>query len=382
MKKLLIISFSDIQNDPRVQRQIQLLKQHYLVTVIGFGCCPAKDVDWYSVCRPPRTFVSRLKNILLLITRQFERAYWSRDENRIALQLLDEKKFDLLVANDICALPLALKVANGAANNSPVLLDAHEYAPLEHEDNVVWRLYMQPYVNYLCKAYLHRVAAMTTVCEGLAKQYERVFALKPEIIANAPTYQALAPSEIDNEHIRLIHHGGAIPGRHLELMIDMMNYLDERFTLDFMLMPSKPDYLLKLKKLALVNKRIRFLEPVSMMDISKAINKYDLGVYILKPNNFNNANALPNKIFEFVQARLGVAIGPSPEMARVVDQYKLGLVAEDFSPMTLARKLNTLTREQIVQFKANAHAAASELCFEKNAEILLNEIKQLECRPV
>lgn len=375
MKKLLIISFSDVQSDPRVQRQIRLLRQYYRVTAIGFGSCPADGIVWHSIRLPLRSLVSRLKNISLLITRQFERAYWNKEANRIALQLLDGKKFDVVIANDIYALPLALRVAN----DTPVLLDAHEYAPLEHEDNVVWRLYMQPYVSYLCKAYLHRAAAMTTVCEGLARQYERAFRFKPKIITNAPTYQTLVPSEIDNKHIRLIHHGGAIPGRHLELMIEMMNYLDERFTMDFMLMPSNPGYLLKLKKLASVNKRIRFLEPVSMLNISKTINKYDVGVYILKPNNFNNANALPNKIFEFVQARLGVAIGPSPEMTRVVEQYKLGVVAEDFNPMTLARKLNTLTREQIVHFKANAHAAASELCFEKNAEILLNEIKQLEC---
>lgn len=373
MKKLLVISFSEVKNDPRVHRQIQLLSKHYDVSVVGFGRRPLDDIEWMQIQTPPRSFIHRLHNNFLLLSRQFEKVLWNKVENTVALQLLQGKKFDLVLANDIYALPLALKVAN----DSPVLLDAHEYASLEHEDNLLWRLRMQPYVNWLCETYLSHVDAMLTVCEGLANRYQQVFGITPKIVINAPVFQVLDPSEIDGDQIRLIHHGGAIPGRHLETMIDMMHLLDERFTLDFMLVPSNLNYLGKLKKLAAGNKRIRFLKPAPMPEISKTINQYDLGVYILKPNNFNNLHALPNKIFEFIQARLGVAIGPSLEMAKVVNAYKVGVVANDFTPMALANKLNALTRSDIVEFKNNAHAAANELCFEKNADILINEVNRL-----
>jgi hypothetical protein len=289
------------------------------------------------------------------------------------LSLLDGQKFDLILANDLEALPLALRIAGKV----PVLLDAHEYAPLEHEDVFWWRLIVQPYMEYLCRKYLNQTNGMLTVCEGLADEYARVYGVKPKLLMSAPVFQSISPSLVDERRVHLIHHGGAMPGRNLELMIEMMGYLDERFTLDFMLMPSNAKYLAKLKQQAVNHPRIRFLEAVPMLEISKTINNYDLGVYILKPNSFNNAHALPNKFFEFVQARLGIAIGPSPEMARLVESYKLGVVANDFTPRALAQRLNALTTADIVKFKEAANVAANELCFEKNAEVLLGEVQRL-----
>ena len=70
------------------------------------------------------------------------------------------------------------------------------------------------------------------------------------------------------------------------------------------------------------------------------INKYDMGVFLLPPINFNYENTLPNKLFDFIQARLGIAIGPTPEMAEIVNHYKIGLVSEHFTAASLASRLS------------------------------------------
>jgi hypothetical protein len=96
------------------------------------------------------------------------------------------------------------------------------------------------------------------------------------------------------------------------------------------------------------------------------LNDFDLGVYLLEPNSFNNRYALPNKFFEFLQGRLGVAIGPSPEMARIVRDTGAGIVAPDFRPETLAAALNRLTADDVRRFKQAAHAAARTYSAEAN----------------
>lgn len=373
MRKLLIIAFSVIKNDPRVFRQVQSLRDQYQVTVIGLGSCPMSGIDWIAINTPARTLLDRLKYGALLGLRQFESAYWSRAVHLVALSLLGGQKFDLILANDLDALPLALRIAV----DSPVLLDAHEYAPLEYEDVFLWRLIVQPYREYLCRTYLRRTKGMLTVCDGLADEYARVYGVKPKLLMNAPTYQYLKPSPVEEGIVRMIHHGAAIPSRHLEQMIEMMQFLDQRFRLDFMLLSANQDYLNHLKKLASGDSRISFVDPVAMLDIPKVSNQYDVGIFLLPPVNFNYKNALPNKLFEFVQARLGIAIGPSPEMARLVERYKLGVVANDFTPQALAKRLNALTTADIVKFKEAANVAALELCFEKNAEVLIDEIQRL-----
>ena len=47
-------------------------------------------------------------------------------------------------------------------------------------------------------------------------------------------------------------------------------------------------------------------------------NQYDVGVFLLPASFPNQVHVLPNKLFDYIQARLAVAIGPSHEMAEVV----------------------------------------------------------------
>ena len=173
----------------------------------------------------------------------------------------------------------------------------------------------------------------------------------------------------------MVHHGGAVRSRRIENMIDIMAYLDKRFSLDLILVPSDPHYLNELKNRAKGMSRVRFLSPLPMTSLPEQLNSYDLGLYLLPPNNFNNRYALPNKFFEFIQARLAIAIGPSPEMGKFVNEYGFGVLAEDFSPKSLANKLNQLTREQIARYKTLSHAAARKLSFEANTETLLGIVK-------
>ena len=114
----------------------------------------------------------------------------------------------------------------------------------------------------------------------------------------------------------------------------------------------------RLKALAAGNPRIAFRDPVAPLRIVPESTHYDIGLFLLEPVNFNYEHALPNKIFEFIQARLAVAIGPSPEMARLVRRYDCGVVAPSFEPRAMAAALNALTPAEIDRLKANAHRAA------------------------
>jgi glycosyltransferase involved in cell wall biosynthesis len=220
---------------------------------------------------------------------------------------------------------------------------------------------------------------MITVCEGIAKEYQHVFGVSAsEIITNAPAWHPeLEPSVLMPNRIRMVHHGGVSPDRRLDLMIELLKQLDQRFSLDFFLVSSNPDYLTVLKRQAAGEPRIRFCAPVAISDIVNVLQPYDLGLYLLPPTNFNNRMALPNKFFEFIQARLGVAIGPSPEMARLVREYDCGLVAEDFSVAALKQGLEKLTPEKIMYYKQQSQHAAGELCAERNGERLQTLIANL-----
>jgi hypothetical protein len=373
MKSILILSFSVIKSDPRVMRQVRLLEGKYRVTVSGFGPGPDADIEFIEITKPQVSFLQKAIWAIKLFSRLFENYYWNLPQVRNGFEAIQGRNFDLLIANDIAALPLALRLAG----NALVLIDAHEYSPREFDDKWLWRLLFAPYHEALCSRYLPQAAAMTTVCKGIADEYAKEYGVSASVVFNAPLEQGLEPSPGLPGRIRLIHHGSAIRSRHLGVMVEMMRHLGEKFTLDFMLVETDPVYMAELREMAREDRRVRFVEPVAMPEICRHLNQYDVGIYLLPPVNFNHEHALPNKFFEFIQARLAVAIGPSPEMALIVEEYSLGVIADSFEPRALAAALERLTDESIRGYKLAADRAARELNYEAAGRVLLHEIERL-----
>jgi glycosyltransferase involved in cell wall biosynthesis len=372
MKRILIIALSEIQRDPRVMRQIAALRDEYELTVAGYGDAPEGASDFILLPRKLSQW-EKLRGVVLLASGAYESFYWQNHRMQTALATLRGRTYDLVLANDVDVLLLALTVADSA----PVLLDAHEYAPRQFEDRLVWKTLFQPYVEYLCSTYLPKTAAMFAVCQGIAEEYKRRYGVDPIVVTNASVYVDLEPTDVEPNCIRMIHHGRSAPSRYLEGMIEMFAYLDDRFRLDFMLLPSNKRYLKRIRRLASSEPRIRFIDPVPMPEISARINAYDVGLFLLPPSNFNYRYALPNKFFEYIQARLAVAIGPSPEMVRYVREFDVGVASDTFEPGALAAKLNGLDAQDIGRMKEASHCAAKILHAENSKQCIRETVDNL-----
>ena len=369
----MIVAFTDLGRDPRVYRQIQFLKDGYTVTAAGLGNPKIPGVRYIPIPGSRNPFWKRNWDRCLLKAGCFERVYWGSRMVRAASELLGKEEFDLILANDMFTLPAAVRL--GRSRNAKVLLDAHEYQPRLY-DYWMFRFFYQKYWDYICKRYLPQIDGMVTVCSGIAEEYKRNYGVESGIITNAPFHEECEPSPTDQQ-IRLIHHGATIPSRRVENMIRLMDHLEERFTLDLILVNTKPGYLQKLQELSRSCGRIQWRDPVSMPQIVATLNAYDIGLYLMPPTSFNQKMSLPNKLFEFIQARLAVAIWPSPEMARVVREHDSGVVADDFTVAAMAEKLNSLSPEDIMNYKQNAHRAASVCCAESNRKVLLEIVDRL-----
>lgn len=103
---------------------------------------------------------------------------------------------------------------------------------------------------------------------------------------------------------------------------------------------------------------IRFVDPVPMPDIARTINKYDMGIFMLHPGAFNYRYSLPNKLFEYIQARLAIAIWPSPEMSKIVTSEGLGVVSSEYTNSSMSSSLGEVTAADIRKFKTNSDRVA------------------------
>jgi hypothetical protein len=360
MKKVLISSYSNLRTDLRIQRQIRALKEKYSLITAGLESANNHpEIPFVKLDVSVRPTAEKIRTFF-----DYENRYWDdtrlRDYNKLV-----EHSYDLVIANDVDTLPLAVRLKKD--KGCRIYFDAHEYHPLEFDDNFLWRATQKKFKTYLCREYLRYADRMSTVSQGIAEEYKKVFGVSSMVIRNASAYMALEPRRV-NTPIRLVHHGGAMKERNLDLMMDVAAALGNDYTLTFILIPSNKRYIAELKEKAKSHSNVFFEEPVSQDVLASKLNTFDIGIYLLKPTSFNNKFALPNKIFDFIQARLCIAIAPSPEMADLIRRYNLGVISNDFTVQTLKQAILSLSREQIYAYKLNAHKSARELSSDAELE--------------
>lgn len=359
----LVICFFDVHKHKRVLRQIEWLKARHEVWVAGFlssGSIPGVHCLEIQPSFRNLGFWKKALAAAEILAGRADLAYPVLYDFQNALQELRKIRFKLIVAHDFKPLPLVSQLPGAPGN---VLIEAHEFFyDMGTESKVI-----HEFNGQLLERYLTRFEHYMTVSYGIAEEYQKRIGKTFDVITSADEFVELSPTPVDPKRIRLIHHGLAHRSRQQELLIQMMDLLDERFELDLMLTAPYDGgarYLEELQELCRTRKRARIIPPVEPSQIVPFINSYDIGIAAWPPHCINHRFMLPNKFFEFVQGRLMVAIGPSPEMERFVRKFDLGIIAEDFKIETMAKHLNGLTHEQVHAYKERSHLHARELSSE------------------
>lgn len=350
---MLILSYSPIARDARVLKQVARFTREFDVTTCGYGPAPEGAVEHISI--PDDQRYNDLDGKLITLKR-YRKAYWRLSAVRWSREHLKGRRFDVAIANDVEAVPVAVKLKP----KHGVLADLHEYSPRLHDDHELWYQRITPWFEWVVRRYVTKAWSWSTVSRGIVDEYERNFGFHAELVTNAAPFHALEPTEVGRP-IRLVHSGACLRNRQLHLMAEAVASAENDVTLDFYLTANHPDYLDQLKEFAATTDRVRVLDPVPYSELIRTLNGYDVGVFVLPPITFNYRYALPNKLFDFIQARLGLVIGPSAEMQYYVDHYGLGLVADDFTVEAMRDAIEQLTPDSVTGYKAHADARAAEV---------------------
>jgi len=290
-----------------------------------------------------------------------ENIYWSTPANKDMYDAVLDDEYDIIHANDWDTLPIAVKSAK-RMKKTEIIYDAHEFATLEFEESLKFRLFYKKYREILETNYVKNAAKIITVSGLIARKMAHIYGVQPTVVMNCPDYTEMRVRETKTGNISLCHHGVYHSSRGIEELIKSLKYLDDGYKLNFRLI-CDANIKQKLNRLALETApgRIFFHQPVKPSEIVSTINQYDIGVYALRPVNFNSEAALPNKFFEFIMAGLCLCIGPTPEMKQVVEKYNCGVVAKGFDARSIADSIKSLSKDTIMDHKKKSLDAAQVL---------------------
>lgn len=375
MKRILILTTRPLHRGPRIIREIEALKNDYKIITLGITPPPFEFVEFIKI-----DMISIFERALHKLYRIFNSGRpWEGlfyTVNKQLAGMFQKYKPDIIITHEPEFLPYIYRYKD----KYKVVFNSHEYNPRQFETIKNWtNTYGRFYFN-LYKEHLNKLDLLINVCDSIAIKCKEEFGKDSIVIPNACTYYPdIIPiiHDVQKKPIKMIHHGGAMTERKIEYMIEAAQKLGSSFQLDIMLVPGNQKYIDELRLLVENIDNVNVIPPVDFYDIVPFINQYDIGLFNLSPDTFNYLHALPNKLFEFIQARLCIVVSNSPEMRKVVEQYNLGLVSKGFSADELYDCLKNIDMNQINNFKINADKAAEKLSAEKYYQYYLDTLKSL-----
>lgn len=376
--RVLILCFDDISVDPRVLKQVNRLVRDYDVTTCSPGPQPHPDVEHLELKPDEVVPRGRIGNLIDDIAREREWFSWSYRRIPYVMQtraLLRGRDFDAVLANDAETVGVAAK----SVGAERVHADLHEYFPglPVEDDKLGYR--QRRYWTWLIRKHASLAYSSTTVGCEIARRYGQ-YGVHPGVVTNATNHRDL-PVRPTSSSIRLVHSGNPFRERGLSEIMHAVAAASIDLTLDLYLTYNPPTDREQLAALAAeLGERITIHEPVTQDVLVETLNGYDVGIHVLPPTSENNSLALPNKFFDFVQARLGVIVGPSIEMARLVREYGLGEVTAAFEESSIRGVLEALTPESVDGFKRASDRSASELSSESQVEVWSLAIAEIVAR--
>ena len=374
MAKVLIVAFSNLAKDPRVMRHIAALKEEHEILTIGYGEIPSHVSNHYQLPNSSSYLPLSFKGVISLLLRKFDYAYQCTSAVKDASRIIESISFDAALFNDVQTTGLISQLKGGV----PAVIDMHEYAPREMEDDWRFRLLLQRYYTYLCARYLPNFNTITTVSPGLANEYSSQFGVNCQLLLNARDYRNLPVNPQKNDELRIVHSGLATKHRHIERMIQACDGIS-RVNLDLYLMPAprqKRTYK-KLCRRAEKTLNCKVLPPVNMEELPSVLNQYDVGLAFIAPSSFSLEYSLGNKFFDYIQARLSIITGPSPDMAHYVKKLKNGEITEGYSSRELRKTILGISKDRLLLQKTNSDVAARSLNSETEAEKLRSIFSEL-----
>ena len=372
---LLILSFVPIDGDPRVMKQVRRFVGEYDVTTCSPGPQPHPEVTHLQLRDdyvPQRSFRARVKDAIARETEAFDAVYFTSPGVLQTRELLQGKRFDAVIANDAETVGVACRLFGG----DRVHADLHEFFPdMGFEDSRLGRR-QQRYWQWMTRKLVSQAASSTTVGGEIAGRYHE-YGVFPGVVTNSTHWRDL-PVRPTGTTVRLVHSGNPFHERSLgEIMRAVAaSDADVSFDLYLTLAPVKE----RAEFVALAESlgdRITVHDPVPQSELIETLNEYDLGIHILQPVSANNIMALPNKFFDYVQARLGIVIGPSVEMARIVREHDLGVVTDSFDESAIGAAIDALTPERVAEYKQAADAASEPLSAERQVETWADAVRAI-----
>ncbi len=354
--KVLVSVFNNLATDQRVEKVCRTLSENgYEIELLGN--------NWLGLPEIKRNYpVSRLplkSKVLRFAYVEFQYKLYQELFRKADQQTI-------LLANDLDSLLPNYLISKKL--NIPLIFDSHE---IFTEMPAINGRFTQKIWRFLESSILPKVKWMMTASESYADWFQKRYQIEsPIVVQNFPLKTENPQSyESENSPKIILYQGVINPSRGLDKIIPAMKNIPNAELWIAGDGPKKIEYLQLTRNLNLGN-CVKFLGKLSPEKLRELTPKADVGLSIEENKGLSYFYSMPNKISDYIQARIPVVVSDFPEMKKVIDLFQAGDKISDYSE--LPEKLNSVLKNGKQFYENSLNKASAELCWEKE------EIKLLE----
>jgi len=362
-KRVYMTVSSDLATDNRVHRSCSLLTElNY--EVILLGRCKKT-----SPPMSPRDYSVKRFNLI------FEKSalFYAALNVRFFLFLLF-KRADYIFANDLDTLPSAYLISK--IKRIAIIYDSHEL--FTETPELVNRPHIQNFWLCIERFILPRLKQMITVNTSIAEIFSKKYQLQTYVVRNVPAriegLQALSKKALglkEDERMLIIQGSGLNIQRGIEEAIMAMQFIDRAK----LFLVGSGDVLGKAKTLVLeyqLSNKVIFIDRLPYGQLMQYTAAADLGLALDKPLSINYQLALPNKVFDYIQAHTPILCSQLIEIENIIRKYDCGVVISNINPEEIAKEVNKLlcNLDELNRLKNNCINAAQIEHWEKDKQVL------------
>ena len=364
--RVYIAVINDLVTDQRVHRVADLLIQKgFMVTCIGRRLKTSPELEGYSF---------RHRRFRMLFTKG--PLFYFCFNLRLFFTLLFVSKPSLIIANDLDTLPASYMASR--IRRVKLIYDSHEF--FTHVPELIQRKQVQKIWKWIEYRYVRKLKYAVAVNQSIAEIYRRLYKTPFKVVRNVPYKREPCPDinvKEQFEGIKLIIYQGSLNvGRGIELVIETMQYLNNAV----FIIAGTGDIEAELKNLVKekgLSDRVIFKGRLTPRELVPLTCAADIGISLEEDRGLNYRYALPNKLFDYIQARVPVLCSDLPEMSRIVRTYGVGVATDEREPKRVAAIIRYMLEERSDgAWREALDRAADELCWENESKVYLDLLSQ------